>query len=615
MTDDDLKLVKLIQTRFRQSRDDLKDQYDEIETGNDLVAGRQWDESAERILKARKQPCVTFNRAGVLIGALTGLETLNRKEARIIPRREGPEMAGLSDLWTAAIEYVNDDNLADYHHSQAFRDMAIGGVGATLTRMDYDRNPDGDIVIEELDPRMTWWDSRAVHKNLSDTRFRGYNYALPYSEVKEQWPVESEDLKGASVFTMDSSVDQPHDAQAAPFYINNELPKARDDDYVWLCRYQWYELETFYRLSVQGEIQTLSADEYRQLKKDVPELDEATGAVKQRKRKFYQAIVAGDTLLEKTELSCEDFTIQFMTGIRDRNKKMWYGMVRSIKDPQKWLNKLYSQLLHIINANSKGGVIAEETAFPDPQQAEADWAQPDKIVFTRDGAVRNGAIMQKDPMPYPSGMDRLMQVAQEMFQGVSGANIELLGLAEKVQPGVLEAQRKQAGMTILAWAFDAMTAYRKSHTKVVAKYISKYLADGRLIRIAGDQGAQYIPLMRDQLAPEYDVIVDESASSPNEKERTFAVLMQLLPMFAKMGMTPPASFIEYCPLPQSFIEDWKKQMQPNPEQQQKQQMFEQMAVAKEQAEIENTQAETQKTAAETQQIAVETELEPLKAVM
>ncbi|NIV38716.1 MAG: hypothetical protein GWN58_57650, partial [Anaerolineae bacterium] len=51
---------------------------------------------------------------------------------------------------------------------------------------------------------------------------------------------------------------------------------------------------------------------------------------------------------------------------------------------------------------------------------------------------------------------------------VSGANLELLGMADKVQAGVLEAQRKQAGMTILSWAFDSLRAYRRAHGRVLA---------------------------------------------------------------------------------------------------------------------------------------------------
>jgi len=341
----------------------------------------------------------------------------------------------------------------------------------------------------------------------------------------------------------------------------------------------------------QGMIE-VEASRWELMKEQYPAAANAR-AIKLPRRKYMQAFTAGKTVMEQGEAPVQKgFTLKPMTGRHDRNKNIWYGIVRSFFDPQDWTNKLFSQILHIINTNAKGGLLAEMNAFEDVRQAEDSWAQVDSITWAKPGAVAEKRIMPKPPPPYPQGMDRLMQVAISMFPEVSGMNLELLGLADKVQPGVLEAQRKQAGMTLLAWAFDAMRNYRKQHGRILAEFIRRYISDGRLIRIAGKEQQQYLPLMKDQMAIEYDLIVDESPSSPNQKERVFAIFTQLLPILTDQGVPFIPELLDYSPLPQPLIEKWKQAMRPKPEQQQAQQQAQQVQMESAVADVQETRSKT-----------------------
>ncbi len=321
------------------------------------------------------------------------------------------------------------------------------------------------------------------------------------------------------------------------------------------------------------------------------------------KRRYKQTILCGTTILEESDLPDDGFTLCCMTGLHDRNDNVWFGLFRGLKDPQDWVNKLFSQILHILNSNAKGGLLAERDAFDNTQEAEQAWARADRITWARPGALSQNKIEQKKMQEYPVGLDRLLTFSMGMFTDVSGANLELLGMADKVQAGVLEAQRKQAGMTILSWAFDSLRAYRRAHGRVLAGFIREYIADGRLIRIAGEEGQQYIPLVRDEMHSEYDVIVDENPQSPNEKERVFMVLMELFPHLVKAGVMPPESIIDYLPLPASLIEEWKQQAQGDPEEEQRlkalEEQMNQLMMAKEQAEVQKTQSEAEENQSQT----------------
>jgi hypothetical protein len=174
----------------------------------------------------------------------------------------------------------------------------------------------------------------------------------------------------------------------------------------------------------------------------------------------------------------------------------------------------------------------------------------------------------------------------------------MLGAVDREQAAVLEYQRKQAGVTILATLFDALRKYRKEQGKSLLYLIQTYMTDGRLVRIVGKEGAKYVPLTRQEGFARFDVVIDESPSSPNQKEKTWVILQSLLPVMLKAGIPLPKETFDYLPLPQSFIDAMKKP--PSPEAQQQQQMQQQLAVRGAVAEVSEKEASAQLKQAQAQ---------------
>ena len=105
--------------------------------------------------------------------------------------------------------------------------------------------------------------------------------------------------------------------------------------------------------------------------------------------------------------------------------------------------------------------------------------------------------------------------------------------------------------------------YRKRQAQIILYIVQNYLLDGRLVRIVGEENHQYIQLTREICADKiYDVIVDEVPSSPNEKERTFAILQQILPIISPY-LTPQMGLdiLRYTPLPSSLVDKWIAELQ------------------------------------------------------
>lgn len=565
-----------------QWRKDAKEDYE-------FVAGRQYTDEEVAKLKAKGRPVVVFDRTGPVIDSVHGQEIGNRREVRYIPREMGDAIP--NEIYTGAAEWFRDQANAETHESDSFRDMLVCGMGWTESRLDYEEQPDGAPVVDRIDPFEMYWDFNSKQINITDSRRRWRVRDVPFSEAVAQFPGKSReelDAQWTSATTGDERYNKGDDSS------DNEA-----DTMVRIVQCQWIERESYYVTidPTTNEQAEFKPDEFKTLKERMSLLGMELDGTMMRRKCIKQAFL-GEIVLAYGDAPCkEEFSLQCITGKRDRNKGTWYGIVRAMKDPQRWANKWLSQMMFIMNANSKGGLLAEKGAFENQKQAEESWSDPSAITWLKSGALsgQNPLVKEKPAAQFPAGFQQLTEFAVSSIRDASGVSVEMLGLREAGQAASLEMQRRQAGMTILQPFFDSLKYYRERQGRVMLYYIQHDLSDGRLIKISGQDKAQYMPLVK-QSSTEYDIIVDDAPTSPNQKEAAWAMMMQLLPVVGQM--MPPdmmITLLEYSPLPSTIVEKLKKQaeqqMQSQAEQAQKQQA---MAEEREGAEIEKIGSETYK---------------------
>jgi hypothetical protein len=205
----------------------------------------------------------------------------------------------------------------------------------------------------------------------------------------------------------------------------------------------------------------------------------------------------GGELFEKKHPYPNGPTFHCITGKRDRNTGYWFGLLRSLKDPQMWSNKFLSQVMHLINTSAKPGYDIEKGAIDNVASFEAKAARPGAINVFSDGSLQQGRVQRREAVGLPPDLANLMTYANESMQSVSGINSELLGMADREQAGVLEYQRKQSAVTLLAPLFDSFRRYRKMAGRCWLFFMQHYMTDGRLIRITKDDGGQMnVPFQR-----------------------------------------------------------------------------------------------------------------------
>lgn len=538
-----------------------------------MVAGDQWDEEDKKDLEAQSRAPIVFNQVEAVINAVKGQEVANRQEVRYIPRQATTDPnrgadATKVELYTEAARWFRDQCDAEHEESNAFGDTIAVGMGWTETRVDYEENPEGEPKIERLNPLEMLWDAKARKANLTDSRRRWRRRCeVPIEEARALFPgAEDEDLN-ADWADKDSSSSEANDV-SNPRYNGEAREEGSITQSVTLIQVQWKEKEPYYTAALfaapmaQPEMKDLSPEDYRK----ALERGMVQKGVKRTRTVLWEAwlgakVLEAGKMTSPTGKPCTDFKFQCITGTLDQKTGHFYGLVRSMADPQRFANKMLSATIQIISTNANGGLMLERGAVEDESEFEANWARPDKPTYLKTGALSspNGAKIQPKPQAnLPVAHMNLMEFSVNSIPRVSGVNYEMLGLRDAQQASSLEYQRRQSGLTILAPLFDSLRRYRKIQGRILLYYITEYLSDGRLVRITGDTEG-YVPLLRQHGSIEYDVIVDDAPTSPNQKEATWAFFQQILPVLGK-GMTRDELMVilEDSPLPPSRLAKLKQ---------------------------------------------------------
>lgn len=580
----------------------------------DFVANHQWSEDDKILLSAQHRPSVTFNRTAPIIKAICGLEVNNRQSVVYLPRKQGD--GGVDESRTNAAKWVRDQCSAEDEESEAFRDLTICGEGWTETRMDYDTRTEGQIVEERMDPLEMGTNEGASRSNYADARCIYRIRELDTDDAKALFdePYDAQTMHAAwidpAVTPADGGTgnkkDYPSETRAALERDSGRRTKVR------LVQIQWWDRERVHLVAQQDvdKLQELSGPDFDKFKSRADAMEQNdTDALSQHaadmethaqgmaahvaqseadpvyaatvpppvpptpptptapqyqhaqvmRKVYYEAFLGSSMLGEPRKLDMGEFQFKAMTGERDRTDKCFYGMVRDMFDPQMWANKWLSQTMHIMNTNAKGGIMAETDAFVNQRRAEKDWADNTKIIWVKPGSLEKNKIKERTPPPLPQGLGELMQFALSSLRDVTGVNLELLGQADREQAASLEAQRRQAAMTILATLFDSLRRYRKDQGRLTLKFV-ELLPEGTLYGVLEQGQYKYVPLIKKGDINEYDVIIDEAPTSPDQKQAIWAITSQLLTQ--GIPLPPPAiiALLKYSPYPESVVQEIKEAM-------------------------------------------------------
>lgn len=639
---DDEDIIARMEARLNESLTISQDwrQY-EVRENYALFEGNQWTTEGIERQNKNSQAIVNINRTAPILESICGFEIQNRLDINYIPRLHNEEQEGYTnDVMNPAVKYIEQNAHAYMAYSLAFKDMLICGIGATDTVINYDNNPDGEVVIERIFPAFLFWDNAARAKNITDSDYVVRLKVMNQELIKEQYGVDY----------FDSIYDAALDARILEFF--NAVLAVKTLGVVY--EYQWRQKEPFYRVKnpfidlqladfppEAGQLLQMLMMDYAQRFEFNPQKDslfsvdklseisdlkamlEPAGIkikyTKQHKFKYYRAIITGSKVVKKSEnYSHTGFSIKFMTGQFSELTQSYYALGRSCKEPQRLLNQAVADYIGFLQTIPKGGVEIERDAVDDINAFIDTYTKARHVTVYEPGGLAKSR--PKITPPIPAGVLEMIQYADQQIMQVCGVTPELMGMMQsKEMNSSFMRQQIRQGLTTLAIYFDAKYYYIQRQAELYCDCV-RILAEnneGRLIQnVTGEGSEKFYPLTQTRIAAEYDIIVDEMPSTPDQDNDTFQKLLelqgQLMNSPSPVNVMPLA--LEFAPL-NTKIKDQLNEMlkpPPPPEPDPVQQALLESEANYKNASAEKMKSEAMRTQIELQSKQAEAEFSPLK---
>jgi hypothetical protein len=585
------------------------------------------------------------------VNSIVGFMAQQRRKPDYQAKLESsPDQTALSDYLNGFSDYVRENTNSDQMETRQDMDFIIGGLGCTDTAATLKigaptRDPNGEIIVERVDPCEVGYDPAAIMPNLLDS---GWVYRVKeydVEEAEELFNAEEEDFETTN--TDDDLVYEFNPYGGIQDKIGYEWADPQRTR-VRVYFYQWFEVETFYRIEnplktidnqdffellavalSQVEIDeeeemfrfdpaspilTITKSNKSEISKIFETFDIPFNPVQEKRKCFYTAVISGNKVFDYYKsVSQQGFSIKFKTGDRDERNNIWTGIVSSMREPQRYYNKALTELMLIIASNARGGVMYEEGAVDNVAEFEASWAMFNRATKVNDGAVSGGRIQSKAQPAMATGYEGILEASGAALSQVTGIDESFFGaIAGGNETAMLQRQRIKQATTTLAVYFDSIALYAKEQARMMLSFM-RLLAkasDGKLFKMHDDDGnAIFEKISLDFFVEEYEISIGESPETPIQKEYYTQTLIAMAQSMQAIGdpryLQMYAAAVKYMPIPSrdknAIVEVLMGQQQIDPgmvEQLQKQiQQLQgeqaQIASAKMIADINKTNTETQ----------------------
>ena len=572
--------IEEFRNRYKAGRDAHASGHEDRAKAFRFYGNDQWEAEDVEAMKERDRPALTFNKVTAIINAVSGSEITNRFETKFFPRTQEDEF--FSEIMTEVVRWIRQTADVEHEESAAFQDAAICGIGCTQFWRDYTEETDGEDKVDRVPIMEMLWDPTAKKANLSDAKWLIRTKDIDVDEAIVKWPKYKNYFKQMSTeFAWpDVSGSAPHDQTRAHEYEEGWVSYNTGTNKVRISEYQRYYLEKFYIFEdpISGEVQEIHESVWPQFKTSFmeafapvtedPEAMLEAQATAVPKKVYYKGFYCGDKELEDNISDIQDgFTYQFITGFRSQTEKRveFFGLVKIMEDPQKWLNKAVSQIIYIMSTNPKGAILAEKGVFLDSERAATDWGKPSARIELAPGSVENKRF-QIVKGEYPSGLDRIMEIMREFVSESVAVNPYFLGNVDdlrRVASSAVTSVQQQA-MVVLSVLFDSLRKYRKAAGRLHLAFIREFMPEGQIVRVGLPQTGgiqQPIPFKREWIdTVRYDVMVDEAPASKNAVREFWNSLQQTqsLELLMNAGIMTPDIIADTVPdVPTSIRERMK----------------------------------------------------------
>lgn len=590
------EIVDQVHKLFKKSESYSQESRDNAYENERYYCNEQWTKDDRRALEGQSRPALTINLSQAAIKSLSGYQRNNRTDLKFFPVEEGDAL--VADILTEISKIILEGCNYPLEETESFFQTLVAGVGYLNMYVSYDKNIKGEIIVEQFDWRDTF-PGQHNKKDFSDLdhleKVKWYSkeqLSNIFPEKKKEIDAIFEKYSDDDSKTLMKSpkstgtIEQPDGYQIEPgTYTAENIDILNKNIRMIECwRKEYVRKQTFVDRDTEF---VLNLDEWPEAEaKSLKTIGPQINLIERISYKMRVTKVACDVLLddEYPTLAINDFHIIpiYAEKVRDRVlSKMDF-----VKDLQDETNKRLSTMADILNKVNAYGVYYDEEMFDtrdDMEEFEGKYSTPGFMQKVRDVSRRP---IKEEGVKYPAELERVTMTMMNLFDRLMNVNPELMGQQGNTQSGVAQIQKIKQALMGNEYLFDNLSLAKKKMGKILVHMIQEVYDAERIYRILNNQAKknqieiggqpfekysreEIIGMLQNKDLTKYDVMTEESASSPSMMYANFLLLSDL----AGKGLPIPVTLLmEMAPIPESSKQ---KAMQMVQQQQQQQAQQEQ----------------------------------------
>jgi hypothetical protein len=579
-----------------------------------LGGGRQWTDEDKQTLEGMGRPVLEENIIFSTVNTIIGYQTQSRMDVAYKPREEDDQ--GVSDVLSKITMYTTDQNKFPWKESQVFADGLIQQRGYFEIKMDFNSNVYGDISIETLDPLDVLPDPDSKSYDPDDWADVTVTSWMSFDDIKEtygqkKW-MEIENSISAEADFGRGSLEEERNKFGTTNNYSAFYTDSNDIQHARLLSRQYWKVQNrdFYFDPAAGDLYPVPEDMNRKERLKFAK-ENKYEIIKKVTKRIRWTVSTRDVVLFDEWSPYDHFTIvpyfpYFRRGVT-------LGIVDNLIKTQEMLNKVYSQILHVVNTTANSGWIVEENSLVNMDTEDlVDVGSQTGLVLEHKRGSSPPVKIEPNQVPtglkdlVTSGIDliRLISGVSETFQGGKGPEVSGTAIQSRVHQSAIQ----------LAAPIDNLFRTRNMIAERILKLIQGFYTQERTFMITGhDQNGrptttavkinqedtsqpESATLINDVSIGKYDVVIADVPTQITFQNAQFAQAVEL----RKYGvMIPDAEMVRMSTL--SRKSEIAKQLENAPDQEtidaQKQQL--QLTIETMRKTIEELESKTQEKDAET----------------
>ena len=600
-------------------------------TDFDFRDGNQWSSEEKAILEEELRPVLTFNLTKSNIDLIMGMSEDNKIVYRAVPVE--PTDGFLAEVLNDTIDWLDDSEDFDAEESAALESAAICGRGYVGIDFVPDPKRFGEIVLKEvvLPVNEVHFDPSSRRPQFEDASYLCWDKWLTREDFMMKFPKVSE-KKVNDLIQETSDIGygvSANDAVQSPVMADPDFSTSDDSDYdhpmdmnffdrsknqirVFHMEY-WETFARYFIFNPQADrfVEIPEGSKLADVKLEfVNEFKQEPVIESIRDKRVRWLQFTGEDILydDVSPLPYPGFSIVPMFAFKDISQRTanHFGLVRLMRDPQKEINKRWSQALNLLNQQVQPGVYAETDSFVNEQQAEQSLKEAGSITWVNSGALQGGRIKERTVPNFPNAPMQMEQFSQDILKKITGINPDLLGQDRgRQEPGVVVRLRQQQGITLLKPLFKSYNQMKKQLFKRKLSIIMAFMPDEQILRILGQSDRYQVDKssgiiidnqtgmqadIRDVRNLEYNIKGEEAPGNMGKRMMELSAFMEM----TQQGLpVPPELIIEKMDISASDRQKWMGYLdQQNQQQEQEKQQMLQTEMAIKDRELTNDEKKT-----------------------